>query len=214
MKDEQRRVPHTEFEFPFWERGETVVGVDEAGRGALAGPVVAAAVVLPRNCSIEALRDSKLVKETERETLFRRVCETALDVSVGIVEPDVIDDINILEATMVAMRRAVDGLSRPFAHVFIDGNRYTGGGDFPWTTIIGGDAIVISIAAASIIAKVTRDRIMVEEGIRFPGYGFDAHKGYGTTKHYEAIAAHGVSGVHRKTFLKKLGPTGGSANES
>ncbi|MFM8179358.1 MAG: ribonuclease HII, partial [Candidatus Kapaibacterium sp.] len=192
MKREDRNRPDTDREHPFWERKEMVVGVDEAGRGALAGPVVAAAVVLHPDRVLERVRDSKLVREPERERLFHHICESAVEVSIGVVEPDVIDDINILEATMIAMRQAVDGLSVPYVHVFIDGNRYTGGGEFAWTTVVDGDAKVMSIAAASIIAKVTRDRMMAEHGGAFPGYGFEVHKGYGTKRHYEAIMTLGV----------------------
>jgi ribonuclease HII len=204
MSKKYNNTPHSDFEMPYWNSGRLVAGVDEAGRGALAGPVVAAAVVLPADTAIPGLRDSKLVPEAKREQLFERICDIAIHYGVGIVEPDVIDDVNILEATMLAMRSSVEALAVSPDHVFIDGNRYTAGGTFEFTTVVDGDASVVSIAAASIIAKVTRDSIMKSIGEQYPAYGLEKHKGYGTANHYAALRVHGPSPVHRTSFLKKL----------
>lgn len=204
MGKREQSPTHMLYEQTFWERGLNVAGVDEAGRGALAGPVVAAAVVMRPHVSIPGLRDSKLVRESERERLFDHVHESAFDIRVSVVESVVVDEINILEATMVAMKTAIEAVHVGFAHVLIDGNRYTGGGEFSYSTIIDGDAQVYSIAAASIIAKVTRDRIMKEWATVYPEYGFEKHKGYGTAAHYDNLRKHGRTPIHRDSFLTRL----------
>jgi ribonuclease HII len=176
-----------------------VAGIDEAGRGPLAGPVVAAAVIFPPNVSIEGIDDSKKLSQDKRERMFGLIREQALSVGTGIVPHNVIDEINILEATMRAMEEAVSHLSPLPGHLLIDGNRYQDA-KIPFTTIIGGDGKCFSIAAASIIAKVTRDRLMMEYHDRYPQYGFAKHKGYGTREHIEAIRKFGPCAIHRKSF--------------
>jgi ribonuclease HII len=176
-----------------------VAGIDEAGRGPLAGPVVAAAVIFPPDVHIEGIDDSKKLSQSERERLFGLIQEKALSVGTGIVSHEVIDEINILEATMRAMGEAVSALAPAPHHLLIDGNRYRDT-SIPFTTIIGGDAKCFSIAAASIIAKVTRDRLMMEYHDQYPQYGFAKHKGYGTREHIEAIRKFGPCEIHRKSF--------------
>lgn len=180
-----------------------VCGVDEAGRGPLAGPVCAAAVILPSGCTIEGLDDSKKLTEKKREKLFDIVKEQALAYSIALVDHQTIDEINILEATFLAMKNAVEGLPIPADFALVDGNR-SKGLSIPHECVIGGDAKSPSIAAASILAKVTRDRFMLEYAAQYPAYLFEKHKGYGTKAHYEAILAHGPSPIHRMTFLKKF----------
>ncbi|MBS1912990.1 MAG: ribonuclease HII [Bacteroidetes bacterium] len=182
---------------------ERIAGVDEAGRGALAGPVVAAAVLLPEGCVLPGVRDSKLVPEPEREQLYHLVAESALAWSVGIVENGTIDRINILQATFQAMRAAVGSLAVRPDYVLVDGRDVIATGH-PCRAIIDGDALSVTIAAASLIAKVTRDRIMRDLHDTLPHYGFHRHKGYGTPEHRRAILQHGPAGVHRMSFLGKL----------
>ncbi len=176
-----------------------IAGVDEAGRGPLAGPVVASAVILPSGVAIPGLTDSKQLNAGEREKFFGIINETALAVSWAAVEADVIDRINILQASLFAMLEAVKGLRQTPGLILVDGNQKTA-----WTgpqmTIVKGDAKSLSIAAASVIAKVTRDRIMQEHARTYPQYGFDGHKGYGCKSHREAIKIHGPCPIHRKTF--------------
>lgn len=186
------------------ERGFTAVcGVDEAGRGPLAGPVVAAAVILPQGIALPGVNDSKKITEKKREILFDFVKENALAYGIGEASETEIDEINILQATFVAMRRAIEALQIPADFALIDGNRIAGL-SIPAETVVGGDGRVLSIAAASILAKVTRDRYMREMAVQYPQYGFEKHKGYGTKAHYAAIAEHGICPLHRKTFLKKV----------
>lgn len=182
---------------------ERVAGVDEAGRGALAGPVVAAAVVLPADCAIAGVRDSKLVPEPEREQLYDAVVGSALAWAVGIVDNEVIDRVNILQATLRAMLSAIESLASRPDYVLVDG-RDTVRSLVPCRAIVDGDALCLSIAAASLIAKVTRDRIMREHHERLPAYGFARHKGYGTAEHRRAVLEHGPTAIHRRTFLVKL----------
>lgn len=193
-----------EIENSFAEKGYSVIcGVDEAGRGPLAGPVCAAAVILPSNLEIEGLKDSKKLTEKRREALYDIICEKALAYSIAFAEVEEIESLNILQATFLAMKRAVEGLHIKPEFALIDGNRDPML-DIPCETVIKGDAKVASIAAASILAKVTRDRYMVQMAETYPGYGFEIHKGYGTKKHYEAIFEHGVTPIHRMSFLKNL----------
>jgi ribonuclease HII len=189
------------FERPLWVRGLTrIAGVDEAGRGPLAGPVVAAAVIFRRGTRIRGVNDSKQLTPEQRERLYPRIMEAAQSVGVGIVDAATIDRINILQATLQAMIAAVGQLAAPPEHVIVDGNRA-----FPCivpvTPIVRGDGRSLSIAAASIIAKVTRDRFMCACHIDFPMYGFASHKGYGTLAHRQAIVRHGLSPLHRRSFI-------------
>ncbi len=182
---------------------EKICGVDEAGRGPLAGPVYAAAVILPRGLVIEGLNDSKKLSEKKREQLYDKVIENAVAWSVGVATEQEIDEVNILQATYLAMRRAVESLSVKADYALIDGNRMPPLA-IDGETVIKGDSLSMSIAAASIIAKVTRDRFMLELDGKYPEYLFAKHKGYGTALHYEMIEKHGISPVHRRSFLKKL----------
>lgn len=181
---------------------EYICGVDEAGRGPLAGPVCAAAVILPEDCVIEGINDSKKLSEKKREALFDVITEAAVAYSVQFVEPSVIDEINIRNATHMAMENAVKALSVVPEYIIIDGNDRIPF-DIPYEYIIKGDAKSQTIAAASILAKVSRDRLMTELDGKYPQYGFAKHKGYGTKVHMEAIREYGVSEIHRKTFMTK-----------
>ena len=178
---------------------QCIAGVDEAGRGPLAGPVVAAAVILPIESGLEAVNDSKKLSAAERESLYGLILQRALSIGIGISDHLVIDRINILQATLSAMRVAVANLSIKPDYLLIDGNNGINLA-IPQRTIKKGDGASISIAAASIVAKVTRDRLMMEFDCRYPQYGFAGHKGYGCASHLAAIAAHGPCDIHRKTF--------------
>ncbi len=182
---------------------QRVCGVDEAGRGPLAGPVCAAAVILPENANIPGLNDSKKLSDKRRREIYPLIKEQAIAYSIAFASEEEIDRINILQATFLAMQRAIDGLQVKADFALIDGNREKDFG-LPVKTIVGGDGLSASIAAASVLAKVTRDDFMLELAKEFPQYGFDIHKGYGTKAHYEALAQFGPSKVHRMTFLKKL----------
>ncbi len=192
------------FERIYWSQGiEHVAGIDEAGRGPLAGPVVAAAVILPREVRIDGVDDSKKLTPLKREDLFGTISALALAIGVGIVHHDTIDEINIYRATMKAMAEAVRQLPLKPGHLLVDGPRYHDA-SIPFTPIVDGDAKCHSIAAASIIAKVTRDRLMVEYDQVFPEYGFAKHKGYGTPAHLEAIRKHGPCSIHRRSFTMPI----------
>lgn len=180
-----------------------VCGVDEAGRGPLAGPVFAAAVILPENYSHEILNDSKKLSEKKRDLVYDDIVKDAICWSVGIADEKEIDEKNILNATFLAMKRAVDGLKIKPDLAYIDGNQYPKTG-VKEITIVKGDSKCMSVAAASIIAKVSRDRFMLEIAEKYPEYQFSKHKGYGTKLHYEMIEQYGISPVHRRTFLKKI----------
>jgi len=180
-----------------------VCGVDEAGRGPLAGPVYAAAVILPEGADIPGLNDSKKLSEKKREELFDIIKETAVAYGIGTASAKEIDEINILQATYLAMRRAVEALGTPADYALIDGNRMPPLA-IPAETIIKGDAKSPSIAAASILAKVSRDRYMYDLDKELPQYQFAKHKGYGTALHYECIEKYGISEHHRLSFLKKI----------
>ena len=181
-----------------------VCGIDEAGRGPLAGPVCAAAVILPLDCHIDGLNDSKKLTEKKREALFPLIQEKARAWGIGWASAEEIDAINILQATFLAMKRAVEQLSVQSGWALVDGNRMPPL-DVPGETVVKGDAQCASIAAASILAKVSRDRLLEEWDTLYPEYGFAKHKGYGTKAHYDAILRHGVLPIHRKSFLKNLG---------
>ena len=179
-----------------------VCGVDEAGRGPLAGPVCAAAVIL--NEEIEGLNDSKKLSEKKREALFDVIKEKALSYSIAFASVEEIEECNILNATYLAMNRAIEGLNVKADFALIDGNRVPTGITVPCETVVKGDAKSCSVAAASILAKVTRDRLMLEEDKKYPQYNFKKHKGYGTKEHTDAILKYGLSHIHRPSFLKKL----------
>lgn len=187
-----------------FEKGITCIcGVDEAGRGPLAGPVCAAAVILPPNLEIPGLDDSKKLTDKRRRELFPIIKEQAIAYGIAFASHEEIDEINILQATYLAMERAISSLSVRPELALIDGNRAKDFG-LPVQTVVKGDSLSASIAAASILAKVTRDDYMEEMAKTYPQYSFEVHKGYGTKLHYEKIAAFGPSPIHRMTFLKKL----------
>ena len=176
-------------------------GIDEAGRGPLAGPVVVAGVIMPLDDIIDGINDSKKLTEKKREKLFEQIMQKAIDVQVAVIDADKIDEINILNATKLGMLQCINGFEK-VDHVLIDAVKLDT--NVPTTSIIHGDALSYSIAAASIIAKVTRDRLMLEYDKKYPQYLFAQHKGYGTKAHYEAIAQHGVCEIHRLSFLKNV----------
>ncbi len=193
-----------EFEKMYREQGyKAICGVDEAGRGPLAGPVFAAAVILPENMIIEGVTDSKKLSEKKREQLFDEIKEKALAFCVASASVEEIERMNILQADMLAMKRAVEGLQMKADFAMIDGNK-TPVLEIPATAIVKGDSKSESIAAASILAKVSRDRLMKELAVRYPEYGFEKHKGYGTKAHTEAILKYGPCEIHRMSFLKKI----------
>ena len=177
--------------------------MDEAGRGPLAGPVCAAAVILPEHLQIPGLTDSKKLTDKKRRELFPIIQEQAIAYGIGLASESEIDEINILQATFLAMRRALDQLSVRPEIALIDGNRETDFG-LPVKTVVKGDSLSANIAAASILAKVTRDNLMVELAEKYPEYGFEIHKGYGTKAHYEALRTYGPCPIHRRSFLKKF----------
>lgn len=182
---------------------ELICGVDEAGRGPLAGPVCAAAVILPRDAEIPGLNDSKKLSDKKRRELFPIIKEKAICYGIGLASHEEIDEINILQATYLAMERALAQLTVTPQQVLIDGNRTKDFG-LPVKTVVHGDSLSMSIAAASVLAKVTRDDLMLEMAKEYPQYGFEIHKGYGTKAHYEALRTYGVCPIHRNSFLKKF----------
>ena len=193
------------FEQRAWDEGFShVCGVDEAGRGPLAGPVCAAAVILPPNAEIDGLNDSKKLTAKRREALYDVILSQAVAYGIAMVDEKTIDEINILQATFLAMRQAVEQLSVTPELALVDGNREPDFGSIPVKTIIKGDSLSANIAAASILAKVTRDRFMMEQDRIYPQYGFAVHKGYGTQAHYAALRTYGACPIHRKSFLKKF----------
>lgn len=181
-----------------------VCGVDEAGRGPLAGPVYAAAVILPHDLIIDGLNDSKKLSEAKREKLYNIITQSAISYSIASASVEEIEELNILNATYLAMTRAIEGLTIPADYALIDGNRLPPDLQIPCEYVIKGDAKSYSIAAASILAKVTRDRLMDKMDAVYPEYGFIKHKGYGTKVHTEAIIKYGPCKIHRPSFLKKL----------
>ncbi len=183
---------------------KAVCGVDEAGRGPLAGPVCAAAVILPIDCEIEGLNDSKKLTEKKREKLFPVIKEKALAYCIAFATVEEIEAHNILNATFLAMNRAIAGLQIKADHAMIDGNAVPRGASLPCTTVVGGDAKVMSIAAASVLAKVSRDRLLLELDEKYPQYAFAQHKGYGTKLHIEKLCEFGPCPEHRPSFLKNI----------
>ena len=193
-----------EIEDSHFDKGlKLICGVDEAGRGPLAGPVCAAAVILPPHIEIPGLNDSKKLTDKKRRELFPVIKEQAIAYGIGLAGHEEIDRINILQATYLAMERAIAQLSVKPELVLIDGNRAKDFG-LPVQTVIKGDSLSASIAAASVLAKVTRDDLMLDAAKDYPQYAFDVHKGYGTKAHYEALTTHGPSPIHRMSFLKKF----------
>ena len=193
-----------EIEDGFYADGVKIIcGVDEAGRGPLAGPVCAAAVILPPHLEIPGLTDSKKLTDKKRRELFPVIQERAIAWGIGMATEQEIDEINILQATFLAMQRALDQLAVKPDLALIDGNREKDFG-LPVKTVVKGDSLSLNIAAASVLAKVTRDDLMLEMAETYPEYSFDIHKGYGTKAHYAALTEHGPSPIHRMSFLKKF----------
>ena len=187
-----------------FDRGVQIIcGVDEAGRGPLAGPVCAAAVILPPNTDIPGLNDSKKLSDKKRRELYPIIKEQAIAYGIAFADHNEIDEINILQATYLAMERAINQLQVKPELALIDGNRAKDFG-IPVETVVHGDSLSASIAAASVLAKVTRDDYMLQMAEEYPGYDFEIHKGYGTKAHYAALTAHGPSPIHRMSFLKKF----------
>ncbi len=204
-KEHARLLELSKFEREYNEKGyELIGGIDEAGRGPLFGPVVAACVVLPKGCLIEGVNDSKKLSEKKREELFDEIKEKAVAWGVGIVDNNTIDEINILEATRKAMHEAVASLKVKPDYIFIDAEKHVDTCGIPYLPIIKGDALSINISCASIIAKVTRDRMIDELAKEYPEYGLEKHKGYGTKEHTDAIKKYGLTPLHRKSFCKRF----------
>lgn len=198
-------MPDYEFEKAAVNSGfSCICGVDEAGRGPLAGPVCAAAVILPEGTVIEGLDDSKKLTEKKRERLYDIIKQTAVAYSVAYGTLEEIETVNILEATYLAMNRAIDGLTVKPDFALIDGNRVPRGIKIPCETVVKGDSKSMSVAAASVLAKVTRDRLMLEYDKKYPEYNFKKHKGYGTKEHTELIKQYGPCEIHRLSFLKNI----------
>ncbi len=203
-KEEERLQKMLEIEEGLYSKGiKLVCGVDEAGRGPLCGPVVAAAVILKPDSKIEGVNDSKKLSEKKREQVYENIMENALAVGVGMSDVDVIESVNILNATKLAMKEAISKLKVQPEYVLIDGNQMIDI-TIPGETVVHGDAISESIAAASIVAKVTRDRMLIEWDKQYPEYGFAKHKGYGTKAHTDAIAKYGLTPLHRPSFCTKF----------
>lgn len=204
-KEEQRLKQLKEIEKDLYQKGfKNICGIDEAGRGPLAGPVVIAGVIMPQGSMIEGVNDSKKVSEKKREKLYDLILEEAISYSVAIIGHDVIDEINILNATKQGLTQVVDGLDVKPDLIIVDAITHINTRGIPYESIIKGDAKCYNIAAASIIAKVTRDRIMRQWDEIYPQYGFINHKGYGTAKHIEAIKEYGLCPIHRRSFTKNF----------
>ena len=204
-KEEERLKALKEIDKEFFDKGLSyVAGIDEAGRGPLAGPVVVACVIMPKDSMIEGINDSKKISEKKRETLYEKNLEEAVSYGVGIINQEEIDEINILQATKKALTEAVKSMEIKPQVILVDALTGIDTIGIPYKSIIKGDAKSYSIGAASIIAKVTRDRIMREWDKVYPQYGFAGHKGYGTAKHMQAIREYGICPLHRKTFVKNI----------
>lgn len=204
-KEQERLTQLKEIEKDLYQKGfQKICGIDEAGRGPLAGPVVVAGVIMPQNSMIEGVNDSKKVSEKKREKLYDLILEEAISYSVAIIGQDVIDEINILNATKQGVTNVVEGLDTKPNLIIVDALNHIDTKGIPYDSIIKGDAKCYSIAAASIIAKVTRDRIMRQWDEIYPQYGFVQHKGYGTAKHITAIKEYGLCPIHRRTFTKNF----------
>lgn len=204
-KEFERLKTMLEIEESLYSKGYNFIcGIDEAGRGPLCGPVVAAAVILPKDECIEGVNDSKKISEKKREKLYDDILLKAVAVGVGISDVDVIEEVNILNATKLAMKQAIENLKVTPDYILIDGNQMIDTNNIEAITVVSGDAKSESIAAASIIAKVTRDRLLIEYDKEYPEYGFAKHKGYGTKMHTDAIAKYGLTPIHRPSFCKKF----------
>ena len=204
-KEEQRLLNLKQIDKEFFDMGmQYVCGIDEAGRGPLAGPVVVASVILPKNSMIEGVNDSKKISESKREKLYDAILQEVISYGIGIIYQDEIDEINILQATKKGLHEAVSNMKIKPNVILVDALTGIDTLGIPYKSIIKGDAKSYSIGAASIIAKVTRDRIMREWDKVYPEYGFAEHKGYGTAKHIEAIKKYGLTPIHRKTFCKNF----------
>ena len=204
-KELERLKKLKEIEKDLYNKGfKNICGIDEAGRGPLAGPVVIAGVIMPEDSMIEGINDSKKVSEKKREKLYDLIIEEAISYSVAIIGQDVIDDINILNATKEGVTQVVDGLDIKPDLIIVDALNHINTRGIPYEPIVKGDAKCYNIAAASILAKVTRDRIMRQWDELYPQYGFLSHKGYGTAKHISAIKEYGLSPIHRKSFTKNF----------
>lgn len=204
-KEVERLVKLKEIEKELYEKGfNNICGIDEAGRGPLAGPVVVAGVIMPKDSMIEGVNDSKKVSEKKREKLYDIILDEAISYSVAIIGQDVIDNINILNATKQGVTEVVDGLDIKPDLILVDALQHINTRGIPYEPIIKGDTKCYNIAAASIIAKVTRDRIMRQWDEIYPQYGFISHKGYGTAKHIAAIREYGLCPIHRKSFTKNI----------
>lgn len=204
-KELERLTKLKEMEKSLYQKGfQKIAGIDEAGRGPLAGPVVVASVIMPQNSILEGINDSKKVSEKKRERLYDLIIEEAICYSVAVIGQDVIDEINILNATKQGVSKVVQELQIKPNLILVDALTHIDTNGIPYDSIIKGDAKCYSIAAASILAKVTRDRIMRQWDEIYPQYGFSTHKGYGTAKHIEAIKQYGLCPIHRKTFTKNF----------
>ena len=204
-REEERLKLLKEYENKLHEQGiQFIAGIDEAGRGPLAGPVVVGAVIMRPDSFIEGVNDSKKISESKREKLYEQITEEAVAWSVGIVTEKEIDELNILNATKKALEKAIEGLKVKPERLIVDALEHIDTKGIPYTSVIKGDAKIYSISAASIIAKVTRDRIMREYDEVYPEYGFAKHKGYGTKAHYDALREFGPCPIHRMTFLRKF----------
>jgi len=202
--EDNRLEEISQYENKAYQAGYKIVaGIDEVGRGPLAGPVVTAVVVLKQGCKIRGINDSKKISEPKREELYEIIIKEAVDYSIGMASPDEIDELNILNATYLAMRRAIEGLKIKPDCLLNDAVRIPGV-DIHQVPIIKGDAKSMSIGAASIVAKVTRDRMMYAYDKEYPGYNFAGNKGYGTSDHYDGIRKHGRTPIHRSSFLKNF----------
>ena len=204
-KEEQRLLKLKEIEEKLYSEGANYIcGIDEAGRGPLAGPVVVASVILPRESMIEGVNDSKKITENKRERVYEEIIKQAISYGVGIIDENKIDEINILQATKLGLTNSIKELKVTPDIILVDALKGIDTCNIPYQSIIKGDALCYSIAAASIIAKVTRDRIMKGYDKVYPEYGFATHKGYGTAKHIEAIKEYGICPIHRRSFLKNV----------
>ncbi len=204
-KEEQRLIELKKIDKEFFDMGmKYVAGIDEAGRGPLAGPVVVACAIMPENSMIEGVNDSKKISESKREKIYDLIIDEAISYGVGIINQDEIDEINILQATKKGLTEAIKSMKIKPNVILVDALNGIETLGIPYKSIIKGDAKSYSIAAASIIAKVTRDRIMREWDKVYPEYGFAGHKGYGTAKHMEAIRKYGLTPIHRETFCKNI----------
>ncbi|PHV71124.1 ribonuclease HII [Sporanaerobium hydrogeniformans] len=205
QKEKQEWQEKCGFDRSYHQQSLTLAGVDEVGRGPLAGPVVAAAVILSPEAKLIGVKDSKKLSEERREELYDAIIKEALAIGIGIIEAPIIDEINILQATFEAMRQALHYLKKPYDYLLVDGDKTIPCIEVSQSAVIKGDDKSASIAAASIIAKVTRDRLMREYAKEYPGYDWENNKGYGSSRHYEAIQRLGLTPLHRKSFLKNEG---------